>query len=68
MQTSLQPVFVSQEIGRDLKLLEAKPPIVNQQCLVYKFQCDLCDAGYVGFTRRRLHQRVEEDKLLFVNW
>ena len=36
------------------------PPIVNQQCLVYKFECDLCDAGYVGFTRRHLHQRVEE--------
>ena len=47
---------------RDLKLREAKPPIVNQQCLVYKFQCDLCDAGYVGFTRRHLHQRVEEHK------
>ena len=30
--------------------------------LVYKFQCDLCDAGYVGFTRRHLHQRVEEHK------
>ena len=41
---------------------EAKPPIVNQQCLVYEFQCDLCDAGYVGFTRRHLHQRVEEHK------
>ena len=41
---------------------EAKPPIVNQQWLVYKFQCDLCDAGYVGFTHRHLHQRVEEHK------
>ena len=39
---------------------EAKPPIVNQQCLVYKFECDLCDAGYVGFTRPHLHQRVAE--------
>ena len=62
IQTSVQPVFVSQKIERDLKLREAKPPIVNQQCLVYKFQCDLCDAGYVGFTRRHLHQRVEEHK------
>ena len=53
IQTTVQPVFVSQKIGRDLKLREAKPPIVNQQCLVYKFKCDLCDAGYVGFTRRR---------------
>ena len=25
-------------------------------------KCDLCDAGYVGFTCRHLHQRVEEHK------
>ena len=62
IQTTVQPVFVSQKIERDLKLREAKPPIVNQQCLVYKSQCDQCDAGYVVFTRRRLHQRVEEHK------
>ena len=41
---------------------EARPPIVNQQCLVYKFKCDLCDAGYVGFTRCNLHHRVDEHK------
>ena len=34
IQTTVQPVFVSQKIGRDLKLREAKPPIVNQQCVV----------------------------------
>ena len=62
IQTTVQPVFVSQKIERDLKLREAKPPIVNQQCLVYKFQCDLSDADYVGFTGRHLHQRVEEHK------
>ena len=28
--------------------------------LFIKFQCDLCDAGYVGFTRRHLHQRVKD--------
>ena len=44
-------MFVSQKIGRDLKLREAKPPIVNQQYLVYKFECDLRDAGYVGGIR-----------------
>ena len=27
-----------------------------------QFECDLCDAGYVGFTCRHLHQRVEEHK------
>ena len=49
IQTTVQPVFFSQKIEQDLKLREAKPPIVSQQCLVYKFECD---AGYVGFTRR----------------
>ena len=39
----------------DLKMREAKPPLVNQQCLVYKFECDLCDVGYVGYTSRHLH-------------
>ena len=34
----------------------------NQRCLVYKFESDLCDAGYVGYTSRRLHQRIEELK------
>ena len=62
IHTTVQPVFVSQKIERDLKLQEAKPPIVNQQCLVSKFQCDLCDAGFVGFTSRHLHQRGEERK------
>ena len=45
------------------KLLEeAKPPIVNEQCVVYNFQCDLCDAGYVGYTREHLHNRVKGHK------
>ena len=34
----------------------------NQRCLVYKFESDLCDAGYVGYTSRHLHQRIEELK------
>ena len=46
---------------------EARPPlanpgVANQQCLGYKFECDLCDAGYVGYTSRRLHQLIEEHK------
>ena len=47
--TTVQLVFFSHKIEQDLKLRGAKPPIVNQQCIVYKFECD---AGYVGFTRR----------------
>ena len=41
--TIIQPVFVSNKIQRELRVQEKKPPIVNQQCVVYKFQCDLCD-------------------------
>ena len=29
---------------------------------MYSFQCGLCDAGYVGYTCRHLHQRTEEHK------
>ena len=32
--------------------------------LVYKFKCDLCDAGYVGFTHCHQHQRVQEHRNL----
>ena len=39
-----------------------KPPIVNQQRVVYSFLCDLCDADYVGYTVRHLHQRIVEHK------
>ena len=45
---------------KDLKPTEIKPPIVNQQCVVYSFTCDLCVSDYVGFTARHLHQRIVE--------
>ena len=35
---------------------------VNTQCVVYSFQCDLCDANYVGVTARHLHQRISEHR------
>ena len=41
---------------------ENMPPIVNTQCVVYSFQCDLCNANYVGFTARHLHQRIREHR------
>ena len=31
----------------------------NITCVVYLFKCDLCDAGYVGYTKGHLHTRVE---------
>ena len=59
---SLQPVFRSRKIGEDLKMREPKPPLVNQPCVVYNYQCDLCDAEYVGYTSRHLHQRIDEHR------
>ena len=41
---------------------EPKPPLVNQQRVVYNYQCDLCDAEYVGYTGRHLHQRFDEHR------
>ena len=59
---TLQPVFVSRKLERDLKPREIKPPIVNRQCVVYSFTCDLCDSDYVGYTARHLHERIVEHK------
>ena len=47
---TLQPVFVSKKLGQDLKPKEIKPSIVNKQCVVYHFLCDLCDTDYVGYS------------------
>ena len=38
-------------------MTEPKPPLVNEQCVVYEYKCDLCDADYVGYTCRHLFQR-----------
>ena len=59
----LQPVYRSNKIVEALRVCEEKPPIVNQQCVVYYFQCGLCDADYVGFTKRHLYQRLEKHRL-----
>ena len=63
LQTTIQPVFVSRKIGQDLKECETKPQLVNQQCVVYQFKCNLCDTGsYVGYTRGHLYARVDGHK------
>ena len=59
VQTTIQLVFVSRKIERKLNVKETKPPFVNRQCVVYSFQCDLRDAGYVGYTRGYLHNRAK---------
>ena len=55
-------IFVSKKLEQDLKPKEIKPSIVSLQCVVYKFARDLCDADYVGYTARHLHQRIAEHK------
>ena len=54
---------MSREIEQELHVKETKPPIVNQQCVVYSFQCDLCDAGYVAGTHSDIYIIVEKDPL-----
>ena len=56
----LQPVFTSRKISEDLKVTETKPSLVNQQCVVYEFQCNACDSNYIGYTSRHLHLGIEE--------
>ena len=60
----LQSIFTSKKIVDDLRDIEFKPPIVNQQSVVYEYKCDLtmCDTNYIGYTCRHLHQRVKELK------
>ena len=41
---------------------ETKPPLLSQHCVVYQFNCNRCDADYVGSTCRHIHQRIEEHK------
>ena len=62
VHTAIQPVFVGGKIEQELNFKETKPPIVNQQYVVYIFQCDLCNAGYVGYTCRHLYNRAKGHK------
>ena len=62
INSDLRPVFTSKKIADEIKVAEAKPPLINQQCVVFEYRCDLCDADYVGYTRRHLFQRIEEHK------
>jgi len=42
--------------------VRAKPSIISQQCVVYNYNCDLCDAEYVSCTSQYLHQRIDEHR------
>ena len=53
-------------LGLNIIMCEPKPLIISQQCVVYNFKCDLCDAEYVGYTSRHLHQRIDEHRYLTI--
>ena len=36
--------------------------VCHARLLIYKFKCDLCDGGYVGFKSRHQHQLVQEHR------
>ena len=62
IDVNVKAVFTSRKLSQTLSVKENKPSIVNTQCVVYLFQCDLCDANYVGITARHLHQRISEHR------
>ena len=51
-------------LTKQLKLQEQKPVLMNNQCVVYPFKCDQCDADYIGYhdTTQHFHQRIQEHK------
>ena len=48
LNVDLCPVFISRKVGEDLKHKEIKPALINEQSVVYKFECGWCDASYLG--------------------
>ena len=62
IKADISPVYTSRKIKDEIKVRDDKPPLLSQQCVVYSFQRGLCDAGYVGYTCRHLHQQTEEHK------
>ena len=63
INSDLRPVFTSKKIADEIRIAaEAKQPLFNQQCVVYEFKCELCDADHVGYTRRHFFQGIDEHK------
>ena len=48
LNIDLRPVFISRKVGEDLNHKEIKPALINEQSVVYKFECGWCDASYLG--------------------
>ena len=61
-------MFKSSKICEDFKMCEPKPTIISPQRVVYNYQCDLCDAVYLGYTSRHLLQRIDEHRYSAIDW
>ena len=57
--TTPQSVFTRRKIVQEFPTSEPKFQLIDQQCVVYNFKCDQCDAGYVGYTRGHLFASVD---------
>ena len=55
-------MFTSKKIADEIKVTEPKPPLINEQCVIYQYKRDLCDTGYVGYTCWHIFQRINERK------
>ena len=55
-------MFTSKKVADEIKVTEPKPFLINEQCVVYEYKCDLCGADYVGYTCRHLFLRINEHK------
>ena len=55
-------MFTSKKVADEIKVTEPKPLLINEQCVVYEYKCDLCDADYVSYTCRHLFLRINEHK------
>ena len=62
IKNDIEAILKSKKIKDSIKTIEKKPKIINEQCVVYKFKCYLCDASYVGYTCRHLQERIKEHK------
>ena len=56
----VQLFYTSQKITGQFKPKEHKPPVVNQQNVVYYYKCGLCDADMSGSRVDSIHQSVEK--------
>ena len=63
LQSTVQTVFTSCKIAQEFPTGEPKPQLIDQQCIVYQFECDQCDAGYVRYTRGHLFVCVDGHRI-----